>query len=140
MPGILQPELRPPHMLTKPVSVAKPPAATPALLHAPATGRASTPVTDALVGLTSPAVQQEFAQLLESVTRWSELGCDLVAPRHLSRLGKPIERICYARGSGLGTRTASSVSLRLTGVPPRSTATITEPVSPSRPEYHGLDH
>jgi hypothetical protein len=36
--------------------------------------------------------------MLSKTGAWTELGCDRVSGRKISRLGAVIERICYARG------------------------------------------
>ena len=42
--------------------------------------------------------RKELSDLLSKTGAWTELGCDRVGGRKISRLGAVIERICYARG------------------------------------------
>ena len=107
--GILEPGLLPPHLVEK-VSSAQAPSSIPVLLTAISAGRASANVTDGLRRFIAPAFRKDVSDLLHSVQSWTMLGCDLVAQQRLSRLGSPIERICYARGTGRSSRSIVAVS------------------------------
>jgi CubicO group peptidase (beta-lactamase class C family) len=107
--GILEPALLPPHVTAK-VSPAQAPSSIPALLTAIAAGKATTNVSDGLRRFIAPAFRKDVSDLLHAVQTWTMLGCDLVVDRHLSRLGSPVERICYARGTGPAARSIVAVS------------------------------
>jgi CubicO group peptidase (beta-lactamase class C family) len=100
--GILQPELRPPHLLS-PSSL---PIGANAQLVSGQLSRivlgtdAAGLITDGLQRFLSPAFRKEWADLLRGFKPWTPLGCDSVSVRNLNRLGERIERICYARGAG----------------------------------------
>ena len=107
--GILQPDLRPPHVLAAPLSGEKTPVPIPDLLSQIVAGASSAGVTPALHRFLSPAARKEWADLLGSTKSWSPLGCDVVAERRITRLGSGVERVCYARGAGASGRLLVSV-------------------------------
>jgi hypothetical protein len=55
-------------------------------------------------------VREGWGRSIAEVSRWENLGCDAVGDRGISRLGTPIERICYARGLGADSRLLVSVA------------------------------
>jgi hypothetical protein len=63
------------------------------------TGSGST-TTRRLQRFLTPGYRREWADLLGGFKAWSDVGCDTVPNRKITRLGEAIERICYARGTG----------------------------------------
>jgi hypothetical protein len=101
--GIIQPELRPAHVLSEPLpgrdgdlpisdQIS-------AIVSGGDSGRSTTP---GLQRFLAPALRREWHELLTPSKPWTALGCETVSNRRLARLGESIERICYARGVGQG--------------------------------------
>jgi CubicO group peptidase (beta-lactamase class C family) len=105
--GILEPALLPPHLL--PVSDSGPPEPIERLLADVATGKAQPRLAAGLRTFASKSVRESWGRSIADVSRWENLGCDAVGDRGISRLGTPIERICYARGTGADSRLLVSV-------------------------------
>ena len=106
--GILEPALLPPHLL--PPSAEGPPEPVEALLADVAAGKASPRLTPGLRTFASKSVREGWGRSLADVSRWEALGCDAVGDKGISRLGTPVERICYARGTGTDSRQLVSVA------------------------------
>jgi CubicO group peptidase (beta-lactamase class C family) len=106
--GILEPALRPPHLL--PPNDAGPPEPVADLLAAVAAGKASAKLTPGLRAFASKTVREEWSGSLADLKRWEPLGCDAVGDKGISRLGARIERICYARATGADSRLLASVA------------------------------
>jgi CubicO group peptidase (beta-lactamase class C family) len=98
--GIMEPAVRPPHLLTSALPGSRPPVPIPALLSRIVLGTDSSGVTPALHRFLSPAARKELGTTLADATSWTPLGCDAVTNRGIRLLGATIERICYARASG----------------------------------------
>jgi CubicO group peptidase (beta-lactamase class C family) len=98
--GILEPELRPPQMLTQPLSGPRPAHPASQVLQAISSGQDGALVTPALHRFVSPAARKNLAQPLRGLDTWTELGCDNVQARGIRWLGSPIQRVCYARAGG----------------------------------------
>jgi CubicO group peptidase (beta-lactamase class C family) len=97
--GLVEPALTPPHLLPDPPNAA-PPVSIDQLLSAIASGREAKLVTPEFRA-TFPTPRRELiAGLVETIDRWTPLGCDDVRDRHISRLRSRIEHICYAKGTG----------------------------------------
>jgi CubicO group peptidase (beta-lactamase class C family) len=111
--GIIDPALRPPHLL--PATAARPPPRIPALLEAMVAGSAGPRVTPGLGEFLSESLRDEWRQVLPTVRRWESVGCDDVRARRLERLGGRIERVCYARALGDGLRRLVAVSYTADG-------------------------
>jgi hypothetical protein len=106
--GILEPALLPPHLL--PQGKPGPPEPVVSLLAAVAAGSASSRLAPGLRTFASKSVRDEWSRSLADAKRWEPLGCDVVGERGISRLGARIERICYARAPGAGSRLLVSVA------------------------------
>ncbi len=111
--GILDPTLRPPHLL--PPSRTGPPEPVPALLAAVVADTAGARLTPGLRGFISKSTREEWSQGLRGVRRWEGLGCDEVGGRRLERLGGRVARVCYARAVGDGFRRLVSVAYTAEG-------------------------
>jgi len=96
--GILEPALRPPHLLQRPASEVQPPEAIDRLVADLSIGRASVRITPALNAFISDATRERLGRRVRRERTWTSLGCDSVEGRTLSRLGTRISWICYARG------------------------------------------
>jgi CubicO group peptidase (beta-lactamase class C family) len=96
--GILQPTLQPPQLLAVALGGSSPPRAIPEILARIAKGTDSTAVTPGLHNFMAASSRKELSDMLSKTGAWTELGCDRVSGRKISRLGAVIERICYARG------------------------------------------
>ena len=97
--GILEPELRPPHMLRAPLAGPKAPRPTGELLKAMSSGNDTAQVTPALHRFLSATARRDLAGTLGKISSWIELGCDDVRSRAIQWLSSPIARVCYARGT-----------------------------------------
>ena len=106
--GILEPQLRPPHLLTAPLEGPVPPLPVSVLLRGISRGD-STGVTPGLHRFLQPPARREVAGTIEDVKTWTTLGCDRVAGRGIVKLDTTIERICYARGAADERRVVVSV-------------------------------
>jgi CubicO group peptidase (beta-lactamase class C family) len=106
--GILEPALRPPHLL--PPNDEGPPEPLVDLLTAVAAGKASAKLTPGLRAFASKNVREGWSRSLADLRRWEPLGCDAVGAKGISRLGARIERICYARATGAESRLLASVA------------------------------
>jgi CubicO group peptidase (beta-lactamase class C family) len=106
--GILEPALLPPHLL--PPSPEGPPEPVERLLADLAAGKAQPRLAAGLRTFASRSVREGWGRSIAEVSRWENLGCDAVGDRGISRLGTPIERICYARGLGADSRLLVSVA------------------------------
>jgi CubicO group peptidase (beta-lactamase class C family) len=111
--GILDPKLRPPHLL--PPSRTGPPEPVRALLAAVVADTAGARLTPGLRGFISKSMREEWSQGLRGVRRWEGLGCDEVGDRRLERLGGRVARVCYARALGDGFRRLVSVAYTAEG-------------------------
>lgn len=98
--GIIEPQLTPPHLLTRLPTEEKPPVALEALLRDVAAGAASAPLAPGFKAFVSDALRERVAQRLKEAQGWIFLGCDRVEGRGIERLGTRVARICYARGLG----------------------------------------
>jgi CubicO group peptidase (beta-lactamase class C family) len=107
--GILEPDLQPPQLLPAALAGPPPPIPIPDLLLHLAGGTDSNRITVGLRGFLSPAARQDLGDVLSKAGSLTELGCDRVADRRITRLGAVIERICYARGAGEKSGTIVSV-------------------------------
>lgn len=106
--GILEPALRPPHLL--PASRMGPREPIQALLAAVVAGTPHRRVTPGLRRFISDGVREEWRHGLQAVRRWESAGCDDVSARRLERLGGGIARVCYARALGSDFRRLVSVA------------------------------
>ena len=106
--GILEPALLPPELL--PPSADGPPEPIERLLADLAAGKAQGKLAAGLRTFASRSVREEWGRSIATVSRWESLSCDAVGDRGISRLGTPIERICYARGIGADSRLLVSVA------------------------------
>jgi hypothetical protein len=106
--GILEPSVRPPHLLARALNGPVPPEDIQTLLQQIAAGD-STGVTLALHRFLLPWTRADAANTLAEASSWTALGCDDVAGRGIARLGATVERICYARGVGKDRRVIVSV-------------------------------
>jgi CubicO group peptidase (beta-lactamase class C family) len=106
--GILEPALLAPHLL--PPSAEGPPEPVRQLVADVAAGRAARRLAPGLRAFASKSVREGWTRSLAEVTRWEGLGCDAVGDKGISRLGEPIERICYARATGADSRLLVSVA------------------------------
>jgi CubicO group peptidase (beta-lactamase class C family) len=97
--GILEPELRPPHILRAPLPGPKPAHPTAQLLKAISSGDDTAEVTPALHRFLSDTARRDLARSLGGIMSWTELGCDDVRSRTITWLGSRITRACYARGA-----------------------------------------
>ena len=97
--GILEPELRPPHMLSAPLPGPKSARPTGQVLKAISSGNDTGEVTPALHRFLSLTARRDLAQELGGITSWTELGCDDVSSRAVNWLGSRVVRVCYARGA-----------------------------------------
>ncbi len=104
----LEPAPLPPHLL--PPSEDGLPEPVASLLAAVAAGSASPRLAPGLRTFASKTVRDEWSRSLADVSRWEPLGCDAVGDRGISRLGARIERICYARATGLDSRLLAAVA------------------------------
>ena len=75
-----------------------------------AAGTAQGKLAAGLRTFASRSVREEWGRSIATVSRWESLGCDALGDRGISRLGTPIERICYARGIGADSRLLVSVA------------------------------
>lgn len=122
--GILEPGLQPPQLLPGVLPGSRPPTSIPRLLAQVAGGTDSMSVTPSFRRFLSAPVRNELGDLLSKQEAWTELGCDRVGFRKITRLGAAIERICYARR--VGERSGDVVSVyytkdwRAAGVDPGS--------------------
>jgi hypothetical protein len=107
--GILEPRLRPPQLLPTALVGTGPPTPIPALLGRIAGGTDSSLTTPGLRQFMSVAGRKELSDVLSQAGSWTELGCDRVGGKKISRLGATIERICYARGVGDKSGVVASV-------------------------------
>jgi D-alanyl-D-alanine carboxypeptidase len=98
--GFMEPALKPPHLMSSPLSGAAPPQRIERLLATIAAGSDSLEVTQGLREVTPPARRQQIAGWLKAIPDWTFVGCDAVAERRISRLGAEVHQICYAKGSG----------------------------------------
>ncbi|HEV7366602.1 MAG TPA: serine hydrolase domain-containing protein [Gemmatimonadales bacterium] len=96
--GILAPPLQPPQLLPAALAGPRPPTPIPDLLARIAGGTDSGVVTPGLRSFLSAAGRKELRDLLSNTGSWTDLGCDRVGGRKITRLRAGIERICYARG------------------------------------------
>ena len=96
--GILEPDLRAPHLL--PPGDRGPPEPIENLLSGVTAGHASAKLVPGLRTFASKSVREEWAPTVAGGRRWESLGCDDVAGRGISRLGALVERICYGRVTG----------------------------------------
>jgi CubicO group peptidase (beta-lactamase class C family) len=106
--GVMEPALRPPHLMTARSSSA-PPVPIADLLRRVAEGADSSVLTPGLRRFLTEADRKDLKQTLDQLKFWSGLGCDDVAGSGISWLAGKVERICYARGSGSAQRVAVSV-------------------------------
>jgi CubicO group peptidase (beta-lactamase class C family) len=106
--GILEPALRPPHLL--PTSRTGPREPIHSLLAAVVAGTAGTRITPELRRFLSESLREEWRQGLQAARRWDSAGCDDVSARRLERLGGRIARVCYARALGDDFRRLVSVA------------------------------
>ena len=106
--GILDPSLRPPHLL--PTSRTGPPQPISSLLAAVVADSALARITPGLAGFITEGTRKEWRDGLAGVRRWESVGCDEVTARGLERLGGRIARVCYARALGDGLRRLVSVA------------------------------
>ena len=97
--GIVQSELRAPHLLQHPVSEVQPPTPLNRLLEDISLGNDSLQTTNAFNAVISDSTRMRFERRLRRERSWASLGCDDVAQRHISRLATPIRWICYAKGT-----------------------------------------
>jgi CubicO group peptidase (beta-lactamase class C family) len=102
--GILEPALRPPHLLTSVLPGRMPPIPVPDLLTRIIGGTDSTGITPALSRFLSPAARNELGTTLTQASTWEPLGCDPVVGRGTRVLGAGIARVCYARATGASAR------------------------------------
>jgi CubicO group peptidase (beta-lactamase class C family) len=107
--GILEPELRPPHMLTEPLPGPKSPRPTQQVLQSLISGDDAAYVTPALHRFLSAAARKQLSETLGGMDQWNELGCDDVRSRSISWLGTRIARVCYARAAGKDLRAVTSL-------------------------------
>lgn len=98
--GILQPGLQPPQLLSGVLTGPHPPTSIPALVAALAEGTNAKSVTPGLRSFLSPAARKDLGNLFSKGGSWTELGCDQVGGRKITRLGAAIEHICYVRRAG----------------------------------------
>jgi CubicO group peptidase (beta-lactamase class C family) len=98
--GILEPELRPAHMLQESLPGTMAPRSSADLLGALADSKEGSAATPALHQFLSATARKDLGQTLHGVTSWRELGCDDVGTLGVTWLGSPIERVCYARATG----------------------------------------
>jgi CubicO group peptidase (beta-lactamase class C family) len=98
--GILEPSLRPPQLLVGALGGSRPPISTPELLERLARDADPKRVTPGLHRFLSPATRKELGDLFSKKGSWTELGCDQVDGRRITRLGASVERVCYARRAG----------------------------------------
>jgi CubicO group peptidase (beta-lactamase class C family) len=106
--GILEPELRPPQMLTEPLPGSKAPRPTQQVLQAVISGHDTDQVTPGLHRFLSATARKDLSTL-GGLGGWTELGCDDVRSRSISWLGTRIERVCYARAAGKHLRAVTSM-------------------------------
>ena len=100
--GIIQPELRPAHMLSpSPWHGRTASLLIPDQLNRIMEADSGEITTKGLQRFLSPAFRKEWADLLLGFKTWTVLGCDVVAAGRITRLGEQIERICYSRGAGV---------------------------------------
>ena len=107
--GVLEPALRPPHHLARPLRSPQPPLPIGSLLGLLASGQDTLPGTPALHRFLSSRARADLREQIASVSSWTALGCDDVAARAMSWLAAPIQRICYATGVGPKERVVVSV-------------------------------
>jgi CubicO group peptidase (beta-lactamase class C family) len=112
--GILEPALRPPHLL--PTSRTGPREPIQALLAAVVAGTTGRRITPGLRKFISERVREEWRDGLQAVRRWESAGCDDVSARRLERLGGRIARVCYARALGSDFRRLVSVAYTSEGI------------------------
>lgn len=103
--GMLEPAVRPPHLLPGALGGPVPPVPIPVLLRRIAAGTDSGSVTPGLHRFLLPLARNTLAD----VKSWTVLGCDRVAGRGIAKLDASIEHICYARGVGKSRRVIVSV-------------------------------
>jgi CubicO group peptidase (beta-lactamase class C family) len=106
--GIMEPALRPPHLMTARSSSA-PPVPVADLLRRVAEGTDSSVLAPGLRRFLTTADRKDLKQTLDQLKFWTALGCDDVAGSGITWLAGNIERICYARGSGSAQQVAASV-------------------------------
>jgi CubicO group peptidase (beta-lactamase class C family) len=95
--GMFQPGLQPPQLLSGVLSGPRPPTTIAALVAGLADETNANSVTPGLRSFLSPAARKDLGALLSKRGFWTELGCDQVGGRKMTRLGASIEHICYAR-------------------------------------------
>jgi CubicO group peptidase (beta-lactamase class C family) len=100
--GLIEPRLRPPHLLAAPLSGGTPPETINQLLGKIVSGQDSGEVTAGLRSVTPPTRRERIGGWLKAIKSWSFLGCDAVRDQSISRLGARIEHICYAKGVATG--------------------------------------
>lgn len=98
--GILELQLRPPHLLSAPLPGPAPRWPVQQLLSRITQGNDTLLVTPGLRRFLSPASRRDLKEAVASVTAWKPLGCDELAGRSIAWLGSPVERVCYASGTG----------------------------------------
>ena len=94
--GILEPALRPPHLLSAPLPGPAPRLPVEQLMSRITEGTDSASVTPAFHRFLSPASRRDLKEALASSKSWKSLGCDELTRRKIAWLGSPIERVCYA--------------------------------------------
>jgi CubicO group peptidase (beta-lactamase class C family) len=112
--GILQPELLPPYLLTRPLADTAPVPIVEVVrqIVAPTDGES---IDAGLRRFLSPSFRSEFAELLDQRGAWFPLGCDRVDRRRIAWLGGRVNRVCYAKAATGSTRTAVAVFFTAAG-------------------------
>jgi CubicO group peptidase (beta-lactamase class C family) len=100
--GLLEPALKPPHLLSTPLPGATPPQPIERLLADIVASRDSGKITPGLRAVTPQARRERIRGWLKAIDDWTFLGCEAVAERRISRLGAEVQQICYARGAAKG--------------------------------------
>jgi CubicO group peptidase (beta-lactamase class C family) len=114
--GLLEPALRPPHLLAASLPLPAPIRVSDVVRQA-ASDTSTMRLSDGLRRWLAPSVRSELKQLLGETAAWKERGCDPVGDRSIMRLGARIERICYALATGARTRSAVSIAYTAEGLP-----------------------
>jgi CubicO group peptidase (beta-lactamase class C family) len=97
--GMIEPALKAPHLLRKPLSGATPPKPLDQLLSEVASEKESSDVTAGFSASMRHDRRELIGTLLKQRQDWMVLGCEGVASQNIWRMGARVVSICYAKAS-----------------------------------------